>query len=149
MSPENPDEKDESEQLRQLEQLRRRAYNDPDCTSVIGTLEGRKLAVPIGKALELEVIEGPRKGLKYRFPKGNIIIGRAPEADVVVEDDKISRKHAIIEAFARDQVFISDLASTNGTFVNGMRVRSLKLKNGDEIRIGYTVMKFSSLDTES
>jgi len=145
MSPENPDEKDESEQLAQL---RRGAYDNPDSTSLIGPVEGRKLAVPIGKALELEVIEGPRKGLKYIFPKGNIVLGRTSEADLFIDDDKISRKHAMIEAFARDQVFISDLASTNGTFINGMRVRSLKLKNGDEIRIGRTVMKFSSMDIE-
>jgi len=142
MTSEKRSEKDYDEQLAQW---RRRAYNDPDCTSVI-VPEDKALALPIGKALELEILEGSRKGIKYRFPKGNIIIGRSPEADFVVEDDKISRKHAIIEAFARDQVFISDLASTNGTFVNGMKVRSLKLKDGDEIKIGFTVMKFSSPD---
>ncbi len=146
MSPEDRNEKD---QIEQLEQLRRQAYNDPDCTTVDGASKARELTLPLGKKLELNIIEGPQKGMGYLFPKGNLTIGRAPEADLTIEDDKISRKHAVIEAFSRDQIFISDLASTNGTFINGMRVRSLKLKDGDEIKVGRSVMKFTSRDVES
>jgi len=146
MSPEN---KKDKHQVEELEELRREAYNDPDCTAVDGSTVGKALELPIGKELSLEMLKGPRKGLKYKFPKGNIIIGRSPEADIAIDDEKISRKHAVIEAFARDLVFLSDLASTNGTFINRMRVRSIKLKDGDEIKIGRTVMKFSSQDVES
>jgi len=144
----NTEDSDEKSQEEQLEELRKQAYDDPDCTAIDGAVAGRDLPIPVGKELEIEVLEGPRKGVTYRFPKGNIIFGRSSEADFMIDDDKMSRKHAVIEAFSRDQAFISDLASTNGTFLNGMRVRSIKLKDGDEIKIGRTAMKFSSRDVE-
>jgi len=138
--------KDETEKVYEL---RKKAYDDPDRTTVEGPPAGRELSLPVDKELELEILSGPREGLKFKFPKGNIIIGRGGDADLTIDDDKISRKHAVVEAFSRDQIFISDLASTNGTYINGMRIRSTKLKDGDEIRIGKTLLKFSARDTES
>ncbi len=145
MSPEENQKKDETEKV---QQLRKEAYDDPERTAVEGPPAGRELGLPVGKELKLALHSGPREGLKFLFPKGNIIIGRGADADLTIDDDKISRKHAVIEAFSRDQIFISDLASTNGTYINGMRIRSTKLKDGDEIRIGKTRLKFSSRDTE-
>lgn len=135
----------------QLDELRKKAYKekDPYGTTIETALTNKDLAVPVGRKIWLEVLEGPKKGLKLVFPKGNMLIGRSPECDIFIEDDKISRKHCIIEAFARDLVFISDLASTNGTHINGMRVRSTKLKDKDRIQIGGTTLLFHLEDEES
>lgn len=124
----------------QLDKLRKNAYTDPGGTTVADVSAARDLAIPVGRNIMLEVTEGPRKGLKFEFKKGNVVIGRGADADLTIDDDKISRKHCIIEAFARDLVFISDLASTNGTSINGMQVRSTKLKDGDKIGVGNSTM---------
>lgn len=128
----------------QLDELRKSHYTpkDPYGTTIEGASIAKDLAVPIGRKITLEVLEGPKKGLTYQFPKGNVVIGRSHEADLALEDDKVSRKHCIIEAFARDLVFISDLASTNGTLLNGVRVRSTKLKDKDRIQVGRTTLLF-------
>jgi len=70
-----------------------------------------------------------------------MVIGRL-NADVVLKDSDISRRHSLIEAYTRDKIFIKDLASTNGTFVNGQKVTYDKLKHGDKIRVGKSVLKF-------
>ncbi len=124
----------------QLDELRKNAYADPGGTTVADVSAARDLAIPVGRNIMLEVTEGPRKGLKFEFKKGNVVIGRGADADLTIDDDKISRKHCIIEAFARDLVFISDLASTNGTSINGMQIRSTKLKDGDKIGVGNSTM---------
>lgn len=100
-----------------------------------------ELKLPYRTNLYLEVIEGPDQGKKTQFPKGNMVIGRL-NADVVLKDSDISRRHALIEAYTRDKIFIKDLASTNGTFVNGQKVTYDKLKHGDKIRVGKSVLKF-------
>ena len=135
----------------QLDELRKSAYTskDPYGTTIDGAQISKDLALPVGRRIILEVVEGPRKGMVYQFPKGNVVIGRAQEADLFIEDDKISHKHCIIEAFARDLVFISDLASTNGTLINGMIVRSIKLKDKDRIQVGKTVLLFKLEDEEN
>lgn len=135
----------------QLDELRKNHYKekDPYGTTIDSHQISKDLAVPVGRRISLEVVEGPRKGAVYQFPKGNVVIGRAQEADLFIDDDKISRKHCVIEAFARDLCFISDLASTNGTLINGMRVRSIKLKDKDHIHVGRTVLLFKLEDEEN
>ena len=70
-------------------------------------------------------------------------IGRAPNNDVSLPTDEYaSSRHARIEA-RRDGVWISDVGSTNGTFVNGIRLtRERRLAQGDQVRIGETDLKF-------
>jgi pSer/pThr/pTyr-binding forkhead associated (FHA) protein len=100
-----------------------------------------ELKLPYRTNLYVEVVEGPDQGKKVQFPKGNMVIGRL-NADVVLKDSDISRRHALIEAYTRDKIFIKDLASTNGTFVNGQKVTYDKLKHGDKIRVGKSILKF-------
>lgn len=98
-----------------------------------GTAEPREVIV--------QIIGGPHRGTKLKTQKENLIIGRV-NSDIALKDDKdVSRKHAVIELLAGDQLFIRDLASTNGTFVNEARIANSKLKDGDEIRIGNSVLK--------
>lgn len=100
-----------------------------------------ELKLPFRTNLYLEFLEGEQAGTRYQFPKGNIVVGRL-NADLVVKDSDVSRRHALIEAYTRDKIFVKDLASTNGTWVNGQKVTYDKLKDGDKIRVGRTVLKF-------
>jgi pSer/pThr/pTyr-binding forkhead associated (FHA) protein len=62
--------------------------------------------------------------------------------DLAFDDPLISRKHAALEVYSRDYVFLRDLASTNGTFVNDHMVTQVKLRPGDTIRVGRIVLQY-------
>ena len=80
-------------------------------------------------------------------PKG-LRFGRSVACDVSIEDNLVSKEHAIIEAVATPgdggqyEYFIKDLESTNKTFVNGEPVTRHKLSNNDMIRIGRQTFKY-------
>ena len=65
-----------------------------------------------------------------------IKIGRLQTSDVRLDDDKVSRMHAVIEVTAPGEVFIIDLGSASGTLVNGEKINKRKLQTGDEVQIG-------------
>jgi len=90
----------------------------------------------------LEVVEGADRGLVYRFNSETILLGRL-NTDLVVRDSDVSRRHAIIEVFEDDLVYIRDLGSTNGTFVNGQRISTVKMNNGDKIKLGRCIISFA------
>jgi diguanylate cyclase (GGDEF)-like protein len=80
-----------------------------------------------------------------------VILGRALEADVRVNDTKISRKHARINAINDPETntvsyVLTDLSSRNGTLLNGEKVRQETLQNGDKITIGDHILRFEFLD---
>jgi pSer/pThr/pTyr-binding forkhead associated (FHA) protein len=78
-------------------------------------------------------------------------IGRAPDADIVIEDPFLSSKHALIAKKGR-KVIIQDLHSTNGVFVNGKRIKKpVALKENDEITMGqykYSFLRRKSFGVE-
>jgi pSer/pThr/pTyr-binding forkhead associated (FHA) protein len=76
-----------------------------------------------------------------------IIVGRSSELDMVLVEDMVSRKHAKISASAPDQIIIQDLGSTNGTFVNGEKIKKVRLKEGDRILIGTSIIKLVAVDS--
>jgi pSer/pThr/pTyr-binding forkhead associated (FHA) protein len=69
-----------------------------------------------------------------------LIIGRSGDLDMVLLEDMVSRKHAKISTTG-GQINIQDLGSTNGTFVNGEKVKKHRLKEGDRILIGTSIIK--------
>lgn len=71
----------------------------------------------------------------------DLSLGRAPQCDVVLEDVKASRRHARL-VVQGSVVELEDLDSSNGTYLNGNRVKRKLLRDGDEIRIGLTSIKF-------
>ena len=72
-----------------------------------------------------------------------LTIGRLPECDIVVGDPNVSRRHA--EVRRQDgQFVVVDLDSTNGTTVNGARVKERRLADGDEIAVGGTRLRFEA-----
>ena len=82
-------------------------------------------------------------GAEHELVGDETLIGRNPTTDVTLLDESASREHAIV---VRDEetgsYTIEDLQSTNGTKVNGKRVRSATLSDGDEIQVGHTRLRF-------
>jgi pSer/pThr/pTyr-binding forkhead associated (FHA) protein len=68
-------------------------------------------------------------------------IGRSPEAAVFLDDVTVSRNHALLVG-RPDGVYIDDLGSLNGTYVNRRRIESQKLEDGDEIQVGKYKLSF-------
>ena len=76
-------------------------------------------------------------------------VGRDPGNDIILRDPKVSRHHAEV-VFERGFFVMHDLASANGTFVNGKRIRVAPLTHGAKLRMGNTYGRFSEeLPTES
>ncbi|HMS09009.1 MAG TPA: serine/threonine-protein kinase, partial [Pyrinomonadaceae bacterium] len=90
----------------------------------------------------LNVVAGPQTGRKFTFDQHDtFMIGRSEDAHFCLPQDRFfSRHHCIIE-IAPPQCFLRDLGSTNGTFVNGLRVETAYLKHGDRIQGGETVLE--------
>jgi predicted component of type VI protein secretion system len=82
------------------------------------------------------VLKGSGFIKEYTFTKEVIVVGRSLTNDLVIEDNTISRHHFKIYR-QNDNFFIEDLNSTNGTYLNGTRVKNSVLKNGDSISISY------------
>ena len=92
--------------------------------------------------VSLRVIAGPHRGRVFTFEQHEtFLIGRSESAHFCLPEDRyFSRHHCILE-IAPPQCFLRDLGSTNGTFVNGQRVESVYLKNGDKIQGGETILE--------
>jgi pSer/pThr/pTyr-binding forkhead associated (FHA) protein len=98
----------------------------------------------MGDARGVLVIQnGDFEGTRHELASDETLIGRNPTTDITLLDEGISREHAIV---LRDEdggaYSIEDLQSTNGTKVNGSRVRSAELAHGDIIEIGHTRFHF-------
>src|SRR5947207_2673450 len=93
------------------------------------------------------VIAGGTVGQMYKLQAIDVFIGRATDAEIRVDDEGVSRKHARVSTTPNNQVILIDLGSTNGTFVNGMKVAEQVLRDGDKVQIGSTtVLKFQYQD---
>ena len=102
--------------------------------------------VPEGKTKReacLVVINGADLGKKYVLAQTSTVIGRSSKVDIQVDEDSISRSHAVIDNFG-ESVSVRDLESTNGTYVNDVPIREKRLIDGDQIKIGRTIFKFLS-----
>lgn len=67
-----------------------------------------------------------------------IKVGKLPSSHLRIEDDNVSRMHAVIEVTSPEEIFIIDLGSAAGTIVNGKKVNKTQLKTGDEVVLGDT-----------
>lgn len=97
-------------------------------------------------AYALRFIAGRFKGGEFPLkPNREIVIGRGSEFDMVLDEDMVSRRHAKIATF-HGQIVLQDLKSTNGTFVNGERTSVARLKVGDKVLVGTSVMELIRTD---
>ena len=84
-------------------------------------------------------------GQEYALNSSALTVGRGGQNDVSIEGDEFaSARHVRVEP-RRDGVWVSDLGSTNGTFVNGVRIdEPRKLEQGDVVRVGETELRFEA-----
>ena len=78
---------------------------------------------------------GGRSGEAFNVGGERLTIGRSPEAEIFLDDVTVSRNHALLVR-RRDGLYIDDLGSLNGTYVNRRRIESHRLQNGDELQVG-------------
>jgi pSer/pThr/pTyr-binding forkhead associated (FHA) protein len=100
-------------------------YRAVDLEEVVSA-EGGALVVRTG---------GGRAGETFPIEGERVTIGRSPEANVFLDDVTVSRNHALLVR-RRDGLYLDDLGSLNGTYVNRRRIESHKLQNGDELQVG-------------
>ncbi len=94
--------------------------------------EGATLAIRAG---------GGRAGEVFSVSGERMTIGRSPDAEVFLDDVTVSRNHALLVR-RRDGLYLDDLGSLNGTYVNRRRIESHRLQNGDELQVGKYKLTF-------
>jgi len=97
--------------------------------------------VAINRQPMLLVLHGPLLGKTFTIEQPVLTIGRSSQCDIQIEDDNVSRKHAEIN-FRDGLVWLTDLQSTNGSYVNSKRVSEIPLNDGDLVLIGRVLFKF-------
>jgi diguanylate cyclase (GGDEF)-like protein len=113
-------------------------FKDETVVTQIRDLEGIGEKFPA-----LSFMGGPSMGQLHLLKQGEHFVGRSKESTIVVLDDAISRQHFKLIVMG-NQVILEDLSSTNGTFVNGVRVAKQLLQDKDTIQISsQTVMAFA------
>ena len=91
-------------------------------------------------------------GVKLSLEKQRTTIGRDSSNDISLDDELVSKAHAVLEIISTEEgvtFLIQDLNSTNHTFVNDLPIELYKLKDGDLIRIGMSDFRFISQDPKS
>ena len=88
----------------------------------------------------LVIYIGSDSGQRHRLHRGIMSIGRSPQADIIIEDDRISRIHCIIE-WMGDTISVEDKGSTNGTYVDSRKVSHALVPPGVPIQLGHSIMK--------
>jgi diguanylate cyclase (GGDEF)-like protein len=86
-----------------------------------------------------------RLGQVVRLANAEIVVGRDSGCGLELPDDSVSRRHALLKPTA-DAFAVTDLGSTNGTYVNEQRVDTRELTTGDRVRFGNQIFKFLSAD---
>jgi hypothetical protein len=87
---------------------------------------------------------GDQKGEDFRVREGKNIIGSIPAAQIVITDSTISGQHASLR-YEEGNFFLTDLDSSNGTYVNDKKIAREELKDNDVIRFGDVTVKFKCL----
>jgi pSer/pThr/pTyr-binding forkhead associated (FHA) protein len=112
-----------------------------DADTVGDDLVSHGLRLPPRFEGRFEVVAGPDLGKNFRITRGLMVIGRK-QGELPLSDVEISRRHAQIEVFGSDMIFLRDFASTNGTYHNGRRVQLARISTGDSIGCGKSVLRF-------
>jgi pSer/pThr/pTyr-binding forkhead associated (FHA) protein len=102
------------------------------------------------KSYILKFITGKFVGGIFNIPsQGELVIGRGSDSDITISEDNVSRRHAKLIVEQGNHIYIEDLGSTNGTFINGERIQRTTLMEGDRILIGTSILKLVSLQEEA
>lgn len=97
------------------------------------------------KRYSLAVIMGANAGQIYTVTKPRTVLGRGTESDVQLQDSEVSRRHAMLE-IRGDEAMVVDLGSTNGTYVDGVRIQKASIFSNQEFSLGTTTLMFIVTD---
>jgi len=114
---------------------------DPSESTVITVISGVSRGLMERADACLVVTYGAELGRRYVLDRPEMVIGRSRGCDILLEQDSASRRHAVIR-FSAGCYQVQDMGSTNGTCVNDESVSDCRLNDGDELRLGRTVMRF-------
>lgn len=84
---------------------------------------------------------GPAMGSRYALGEQPLVLGRGDECQIKITDDSVSRRHSIVH-HQGESCSVQDLQSTNGTYINNVRVSVGKLKDGDHLQLGGCIFRF-------
>jgi diguanylate cyclase (GGDEF)-like protein len=95
----------------------------------------------------LTYLSGNQVGRRIMLADDSVTLGRAPEATILLRDALVSRLHLAVDFDPEGGSYIiRDLGSSNGTFLNGIRITEAALKDSDKILIGNTILRFGWSD---
>lgn len=137
--------------------------NQDDKTEPFGDLEGHKEDIGHSSTVELhrrsfvgeipsthraymEIISLGDKNEVIELVEKDIHIGRSPKCEVQLQVDNVSRRHVRV-SFHNEEYHIEDMGSTNGTYVNGIRIEKCVLRNHDQVEIGGVKILFKEEKT--
>lgn len=118
--------------------------DDIDSQTQLLQMEETKDVVSLRKC-QLRVISGPDEKKKFDLSQKVTQIGKKEDNDIVLLDNTVSRHHISIE-MTSDSYLLKDLESTNGTYINGLKVKEAYLTPGDVIKIGNSEIEFTAFD---
>jgi pSer/pThr/pTyr-binding forkhead associated (FHA) protein len=98
--------------------------------------------VPLSQRAYLEITGSEEKDGIFELGERAVVIGRSTECDIQLGVQNVSRRHARV-FFHNEEYLIEDLGSTNGVFVNGIKVVKCVLRNNDQIEIGGVKLVFN------
>jgi DNA-binding NtrC family response regulator len=124
--------------------MNKQGRKGPDKADKTQVLSDNRRMLVFRKA-RFSVVKGRDKDRELVLQKGLVTIGTLASNDLVVTDSTVSRSHAAVEEKSEGYV-IRDLDSTNGTFLDGVRVREAFLAAGSVIRLGETEIVFSPME---
>jgi len=108
--------------------------------SKTATVDDRALVLTEDRHPYLVIYIGNASGSRHKLNNGFMTVGRSPEADICIKDDRISRIHCVIER-AGHTITIEDKGSTNGTYVDARKISRARLLPGVPVQLGHSIMK--------
>ena len=130
-------------QLHGRGELDRLKDDAPGDSKIITVIDKYPQRASLSNAGCLVVLNGLDLGKKHPLTQETTLIGRSSKVAIQIDEDSVSRRHAAI-ARRRNHFVVRDLGSTNGTYVNERAVSEHMLVDGDQIKIGPTILKFLS-----
>jgi two-component system response regulator AtoC len=91
------------------------------------------------KPFILEQVEGPGGRREFVLSQDVIVVGRLPDSGVQLDSNEVSRKHMLLKKIGNEYA-CTDMESHNGVFLNGVKIHSATLREGDTIQLGDIIL---------
>jgi hypothetical protein len=105
--------------------------------------------MPVDHAIEIEILKGPDDGKRFAFQTPSIRIGRGSVCPLTLNDPKVGRVHLDVTRKRKGLFECTDLNSSNGTFLDGKRIKCEMVRAGTALRLGDTVLRIGRYQSEA